>query len=58
MSGTRRHNLVYLDDLTAGWEPEGLWLAFTLPSGCYATVLLREVMKSPADSEEEPAGEE
>jgi tRNA pseudouridine13 synthase len=58
MSGTRRHNLVYLDDLTAGWEPEGLRLSFTLPSGCYATVLLREVMKSPAGPEEESAGEE
>jgi len=58
MSGTRRHNLVYLDDLTADWEPEGLRLAFTLPSGCYATVLLREVMKSPAEAEEEPADEE
>jgi hypothetical protein len=34
MSGTRRHNLVYLDDLTADWEPDGLRLAFTLPSGC------------------------
>lgn len=58
MSGTRRHNLVYLDDLTADWEPEGLRLAFTLPSGCYATVLLREVMKAPAEPEEEPPGEE
>ena len=38
--GTRRHNLVYLDDLTATWEPEGLRLAFTLPAGSYATVLL------------------
>ena len=46
-------------DLTADWEPEGLRLAFTLPSGCYATVLLREVMKAPADAEDEPAdGEE
>ncbi len=53
MSGTRRHNLVYLDDLTAEWEPDGLRLAFTLPSGCYATVLLREVMKSPAASGDE-----
>ncbi|MFO0851266.1 MAG: tRNA pseudouridine(13) synthase TruD [Gemmataceae bacterium] len=56
MSGTRRHNLVYIDDLAAAWEPAGLRLAFTLPSGCYATVLLREVMK--ADLEEEPAGDE
>jgi tRNA pseudouridine13 synthase len=45
LSGTRRHNLIYLDDLTAAAEPEGLRLTFTLPAGCYATVLLREVMK-------------
>jgi tRNA pseudouridine13 synthase len=43
--GTRRHNLVYLDDLTSTWEPDGLRLAFTLPAGSYATVLLAEVMK-------------
>jgi tRNA pseudouridine13 synthase len=58
LSGTRRHNLVYLDDLTAEWEPDGLRLAFTMPSGSYATVVLREVMKADADAEEEPAGEE
>jgi tRNA pseudouridine13 synthase len=58
MGGTRRHNLIYLDDLTAAWEPAGLRLAVTLPSGSYATVLLREVMKTPADAEEEPADEE
>jgi tRNA pseudouridine13 synthase len=47
--GTRRHNLVYLDDLTAGWEADGLRLSFTLPAGSYATVLLREVMKTAVD---------
>jgi tRNA pseudouridine13 synthase len=46
LPGTRRHNLIYLDDLTAVWEPAGLRLAFTLPAGSYATVLLREVMKA------------
>jgi len=51
--GTRRHNLIYLDDLTATWEPEGLRLSFTLPAGSYATVLLAEVMKSRLDGEEE-----
>ncbi len=49
--GTRRHNLVYLDDLAAAWEPEGFRLSFTLPAGCYATVLLREVMKTDVDAE-------
>lgn len=57
MGGTRRHNLIYLDDLSAEWEPDGLRLAFTLPSGCYATVLLREVMKADTDDEEEPLEE-
>ena len=56
--GTRRHNLVYLDDLAAGWEPDGLRLAFTLPAGSYATVLLREVMKAPPGDEPEEGAEE
>jgi tRNA pseudouridine13 synthase len=50
LSGTRRHNIVYVDDLTAAAEPDGLRLTFTLPSGSYATVLLREITKS------EPSG--
>jgi tRNA pseudouridine13 synthase len=58
MLGTRRHNLVYLDDLTATWLPEGLRLSLTLPAGSYATVLLAEVMKAAVDEPEEPAGEE
>ncbi|HVS33961.1 MAG TPA: tRNA pseudouridine(13) synthase TruD [Gemmataceae bacterium] len=45
LSGTRRHNLIYLDDLTAAPEPDGLRLNFTLPAGSYATMLLHEVMK-------------
>jgi tRNA pseudouridine13 synthase len=52
--GTRRHNLVYIDDLASEWEPDGLRLTFTLPSGSYATVLLREVMKAPLDGGGEP----
>jgi tRNA pseudouridine13 synthase len=46
LSGTRRHNLVYVDDLAAVPEANGLRLRFALPAGSYATVLLREVMKS------------
>jgi tRNA pseudouridine13 synthase len=49
MQGTRRHNVVYVDDLAAEWEPAGLRLTFTLPAGSYATVLLREVTKSETD---------
>jgi tRNA pseudouridine13 synthase len=51
LMGTRRHNLVYVDDLAAASEPDGLRLTFTLPAGSYATVLLREVMKGDANEE-------
>ena len=44
--GTRRQNLIYIDDLGFAWEPDGLRLTFTLPAGSYATVLLAEVMKT------------
>jgi tRNA pseudouridine13 synthase len=43
MPGARRHNLVYLEDLTANVDSDGVRLSFTLPAGCYATVLLREL---------------
>jgi tRNA pseudouridine13 synthase len=46
LPGTRRHNIVYCDDLTADTTPDGVRLSFTLPAGSYATVLLREVMKA------------
>jgi tRNA pseudouridine13 synthase len=46
LQGTRRHNLIYIDDLGATVEPEGIRLTFTLPAGSYATVLLREICKS------------
>ena len=55
--GTRRHNLIYLDDLTSSWEPDGLRLTFTLPAGSYATVLLAEVMKTRI-AEEDAAGDD
>lgn len=50
VQGTRRHNLIYLDDLGAAFEPEGLRLSFFLPAGSYATILLQEIMKSAAAS--------
>jgi tRNA pseudouridine13 synthase len=56
VQGTRRHNLVYVDDLAATPEPEGVRLQLTLPAGSYATVLLREVMKSAAAEGAEEAG--
>src|SRR5439155_7635615 len=45
LQGTRRHNLIYVEDLDAALEPEGVRLTFTLPAGSYATVLLREMTK-------------
>jgi tRNA pseudouridine13 synthase len=53
VQGTRRHNLFYLSDLEWAAEPEGVRLAFTLPAGSYATVVLQEVMKcTKVDTEE------
>ncbi len=46
VQGTRRHNLIYVDDLSVDWEIIGLRLTFSLPAGSYATVLLREIMKT------------
>jgi tRNA pseudouridine13 synthase len=51
LQGTRRHNLVYVDDLEMSVEASGVRLTFSLPAGSYATVLLREIMKSEAPSE-------
>jgi tRNA pseudouridine13 synthase len=55
LQGTRRHNLVYVDDLAAAQEPAGIRLSFTLPAGSYATVLLREIMKA-NDADDVDAG--
>ncbi len=52
LSGTRRYTFVYVDDLTAAVESEGIRLSFTLPAGSYATVLLRQLMQSKVESEE------
>ena len=51
LAGTRRHNLVYVDELSAATESEGLRLTFALPAGSYATVFSREVMKTPSADE-------
>jgi tRNA pseudouridine13 synthase len=46
LQGSRRRNLIYVDDLSAVEETEGIRLSFTLPAGSYATVLLREITKN------------
>ena len=52
LQGTRRANLVYLDDLSVEASADGMELRFSLPAGSYATVLLREVMKSSVAEDE------
>ncbi len=53
MLGTRRHNLIYVNDLKCEPEPAGLWLSFSMPAGSYATVLLREIMKTALEGVQE-----
>jgi tRNA pseudouridine13 synthase len=45
LPGTRRYNLVYLEKLEGNLVGESVVLSFTLPSGSYASVLLREITK-------------
>ncbi len=46
MPGTRRAYVVRPDNLIVSPQAEGLRFEFSLPSGSYATVLLREFMKT------------
>ena len=40
----RRDLIMRVDNLTTEWiEPDKLRLEFSLPSGCYATILMREI---------------
>ncbi|MBI5507359.1 MAG: tRNA pseudouridine(13) synthase TruD [Deltaproteobacteria bacterium] len=43
--GTRRAALVWPEDLAVQAVADGLQVTMTLPPGCYATVVLREIMK-------------
>ena len=47
-SGTRRPYVFWPEDLMTSAESDGLRLTVTLPAGCYATVLLREIQKNDA----------
>jgi tRNA pseudouridine13 synthase len=52
LTGARRPLVIWVDDLQIAPDPAGLRFRFTLPSGVYATILLREFMKddaAPAD---------
>jgi len=58
VQGTRRHNLVYCNDLSAQLSKNTVQLTFALPAGSYATVLLQEITKNfatPAD--DDPSGD-
>jgi tRNA pseudouridine13 synthase len=57
LQGTRRHNLLYPGDLAAQVESAGVRLTFTLPAGSYATVLLRELMKTQLQDDEPSAAD-
>lgn len=57
LAGTRRQNLIYVESLSAIQELQGLRIEFTLPAGSYATVLLREVMKTTVASDERDQSE-
>ena len=52
--GARRNALVFPRDCSVERDDEGLVLCFTLPSGCYATVLL-ELVCGPLDTPPPPA---
>ncbi|MCS6978389.1 MAG: tRNA pseudouridine(13) synthase TruD [Gemmatales bacterium] len=56
LEGTRRHNVVWIEDLTGHCEGTEVVLSFTLPAGSYATVLLRELMKQPWNEAEALGG--
>lgn len=55
LEGTRRHNVIYVDELDYTLQDQTVTLRFVLPAGSYATVLLSEIMKSqqtaPADGD-------
>lgn len=53
MMGTRRHDIVYPEDLHVEASADGVRLRFTLSAGSYATVLLRELMKNEGADDEE-----
>jgi tRNA pseudouridine13 synthase len=53
--GTRRQIAVYVPDLSAVMEAEGMRLTFTLPAGSYATILLEEIIKKAIMDRDETA---
>jgi tRNA pseudouridine13 synthase len=48
-AGTRRRAVLHLEDLTIAPAAEGLRFCFSLPSGAYATTVLREFTREPIE---------
>lgn len=46
-AGSRRAGLLFIDDLHISPEEDGMRFCFTLPSGAYATTVMREFMRPP-----------
>jgi tRNA pseudouridine13 synthase len=46
--GDRRYAWIFIDDLVGKYREDEEWyeLGFSLPKGCYATVLLREILRA------------
>lgn len=49
--GDRRLTRVYPQDVTVDGTDDGYWVSFALPKGCFATAVLREVMKTNVDAD-------
>ncbi|MBM4355010.1 MAG: tRNA pseudouridine(13) synthase TruD [Deltaproteobacteria bacterium] len=43
--GSRRNLLVFPEECSVSPDPDGILLAFQLPKGCFATTVLREIVK-------------
>ncbi len=43
--GSRRNLLVFPDECSVSEDPAGILLSFRLPKGCFATIVLREIVK-------------
>ena len=50
--GTRRMGRLLVPDLTTDLDPQGLLVRFSLPKGAFATTVLREIMKTDAQTHE------
>ncbi len=51
--GDRRTTRILMGESTLEPTADGYWLTFSLPKGCFATAVLREVMKVDVDSADE-----